>query len=100
VPTARKLLRGRAAWRTAKIRLLGAIGPPAAGAVDDLVGVLQHADRLHTWSGSDRSLACDALGSIGPAAKRAIPALVVAEHDPHAEVRRAASEALRHIRRQ
>ena len=100
VPTARKLLRGQAASRIAAIRLLGAIGPPAAGAVDDLVGVLQRAGRSYTRSESDRSLACDALGSIGPAAKRAIPALVVAEHDPRAEVRRAASEALRRVREQ
>jgi HEAT repeat protein len=49
---------------------------------------------LQSRSGGVRRQAAGALGSIGPGARAAIPALKAALHDPEAGVREAAAAAL------
>jgi hypothetical protein len=100
VPTILEALRKNPRLCYSAAPALGAMGPDAAEAVDDLLRLLQGGHRTLAGESVPRSLACEALGRIGPLASKAIPALVVATHDRYPAVRRAAREALRRIRRE
>jgi len=66
------------------------MGPPAKDAVPDLIRSLRDSDpKVRQW-------AAKALGSIGPAAEKAVPALVQAAR--FEGTRPAAEEAIRKIR--
>jgi len=81
------------------------MGPAAAPAVPDLIGALDtHPSREpdlegpHRYYKDARSVAAEALAAIGPAANPALPKLrEVAAKDDEAEVRDAASEAIKKI---
>lgn len=79
-------------WASRKIeavRMLGNIGPPAAGSVGTLCGVLRS-----SGDGEIRRKAAWAVGRIGPAARSAVPALEEALADGDGNVRDAALSAL------
>jgi HEAT repeat protein len=84
---------------------LGKMGAAAAPAVPDLIGALDtHPSREPDLEGPPRYykdarwVAADALGAIGPPAKSALPKLrEVAAKDDEAEVREAASAAVKKI---
>jgi HEAT repeat protein len=65
------------------------MGPVAADAVSDLVALLKDKEK---WV---RNYAAEALGSIGPKAKDAVPALEILKADPGCRTR--ATEALKRI---
>ena len=71
------------------VRALRQIG---AAAVPALVGALQKEDNLPL-----RKEVIDSLGSIGPTAKAAVPALVAELKDDHVQLRKSAAEALGQI---
>jgi HEAT repeat protein len=73
---------------------VAAMGPDATWATPTLSGLLTHE------SPKVRTLAARALGSIGPAASAAKPALESARNDPNAGVKKAANDALKRIQPQ
>jgi HEAT repeat protein len=119
VPALVKALKRDDFVRGEAARTLGRIGPDADAAIPALSEMLSDVeaeeffialdslrhigvaaipaltDALHSPRWHVRCGACDALGRIGPPAKKAVPALTEALYDPNAFVRQSAAEALR-----
>ena len=85
-------------------KVLRGFGPEAKGAVTALIAALKTfpggspaLDGPERYYPDVRSLAADALGAIGPAAKEAIPALKEAMADKSPDVRDSATQAIKKI---
>ena len=100
-PGATKRPRGipLAAIAAGTIALARLLRVPAAAAEPDDARVATLIDRLKQGEFEERRRAADALGDLGPAAARAVPALVAALQDEHVEVHWYALDALGRIGR-
>ncbi|MFW5817302.1 MAG: HEAT repeat domain-containing protein [Planctomycetota bacterium] len=84
-----KRARRRGRWWS--IEVLSRVGPPAAPAVNALIGIIRTNNQ---WF---RAHAAEALGNIGPAAEEAVPALVTLLSDGYPNARQQAAIALGRI---
>ncbi|MHC4503127.1 MAG: HEAT repeat domain-containing protein, partial [Planctomycetota bacterium] len=94
VPMMEELVRSGHYRHLSAIHVLAAVGPKAASATDELVRLLLKRDSIYAGGDSVRGHVCVALGSIGPGARGALPALQWAIHDKTPKVREAAREAI------